>query len=363
MTRRAEPRWLVGTVLIVALIGCGRQAAVGADADARGDAAVDAEQDAPPDVPPDAMAGPCAFSADAARFGLNVSAGDATSYLPDAVDLGATWIRVELHHDLGLAHYAQVIDQLHAHGRKVLLLVDYTLTAGKPAWSAGATEWAPYRAAFHTDLIAAADALGAKVDAWEVWNEPDHQLTGGYDPGVPADQFGLLLADSAAVIRARSAGLLVVGGLATKRFDYLHDAIVAAGGALDYDGVGVHTYGPPTWTTAQIRTEIDAVIDGWYAVAQRPLWITEAGAVATPEAEAFAAGYVQTLFDRVATTHADKVVSVLYFSWSDQVGFATERFGLVRTDGTRKPSFAVYAALSPDRPAEVCPGPGLPTAP
>jgi len=342
--------------IVVALCGCGGDRA-------RADAAVadGVDLDAMADVAtPDADPGPCAFSAEAARFGLNVSAGEATAYLPDAVALGATWLRVELRHDLGIAHYNAVIDQIHASGRKVLLLVDYMLTDGKPAWSAGAAAWVPYRAAFHADLIGVADALGSKVDAWEVWNEPDHQLTGGYDPGVPPDQFGLLLAESAAVLRPRSAGLLVVGGLATKRFDYLTTAIAAAGGSLDYDGVGVHTYGPPTWTTAQIRSEIDAVIDGWYPVAQRPLWITEAGAVATPAAETFAAGYVQTLFDRVATTHAAVVKSVLYFSWSDQVGAAGEQFGLVRADGTRKPSFGVFAMLSPDPPIEVCPGPGLP---
>ena len=347
-------------VLVAALASCGDRPA--AEPDASGDANVDPNVDAAVDTMPDAELGPCAFSPAAARFGLNVSAG-AASYLPDAIDLGATWLRIELRHGLGIAHYDAVIDQVHASGRKVLLLVDYMLTDGKPAWSDGAAAWAPYRAAFRTDLIEVANALGSKVDAWEVWNEPDHQLTGGYDPGVPADQFGLLLAEAAAVIRPRSNGLLVVGGLATKRFGYLQTAIAAAGGSLDYDGVGVHTYGPPTWTTAQIRAEIDAVIDGWSPIAQRPLWLTEAGAVATPEAEAFAAGYVQTLFDRIANVHADKVVSVLYFSWSDQVGFANERFGLVRNDGTRKPSFAKFAALSPDPPIEVCPGPGAPTAP
>lgn len=302
----------------------------------------------------------CDYGARGDLFGLNVSFGDPL-YLDDAAELGAHWLRIEVRFPLRpLSHYASVIDAAHARGMKVLLLVGYGSTPGKPPWHAGAAEWDPYRAAFHDDLVVIADTLGASVDAWEIWNEPDHQLDGGYDPGIPPDQYGLLLADAIDVIRSRSHGLIVGGGLATKRYSYWDDAVAAAGGSLDLDGVGVHTYGPPTWSLAQVRAELDLVIESWHQATGKELWLTEAGGVAHPAHESFAADYVALLFDHVWAEHADKVRSIEYFSWSDAVGIPGEAFGLVRDDGTRKPGFDEYASRSPTLPAESCPGPGSP---
>jgi hypothetical protein len=282
-------------------------------------------------------------------FGLNVPAGSA-DYLDDAVALGSTWLRVEVRRKFSFDHYSSVIDQAHARGRKVLLLVDYMLTPGKPAWNGSDAEWDAYRNNFRQDVQSLAAFLGHKVDAWEVWNEPDHQLSGGYDPGVPAHQFGRLLANAQAAIRPHSAAPLVIGGLATKRYGYMDAAEAAA--SFDYDGLGVHTYQPVTWSAATTRNEIDTVMTQWYDHVGLPLWVTEAGGVATSAAELHAANYVDLLFSRTWELHRDKVQTILYFAWSDKMGFAGERFGLLRLDGSRKPGFQRFADQS-----EVCPSP------
>jgi hypothetical protein len=279
-------------------------------------------------------------------FGLNVSFADPL-YLDDASALGAKWLRVEVRHPLlSYDHYRDVAQQAHARGLKVLFLLGYSLSPGKPAWHASDAEWDAYRAAFRVDLEGAASELGAHGDAFEVWNEPDHELSSGYDPGVPSHQFGLLLSEASVILRSHSNAPLVIGGVATKNYAYITEARAAAGGILDYDGLGVHTYGPPSFTPAIVRSELDQILTAWHNASGLPLWLTEAGAVATPAAEQHAVTYLNTLYNHIWDHHSDKVVSIHYFSWSDAVGFAHERFGLVRLDGSHKPSFGAYQTLA-----------------
>ena len=294
-------------------------------------------------------------------FGVNVAALDPV-YLPDVRDLGARWVRIEYRSSDGRdpAYYRRIINQVHDQGVKVLLVVGYSMTTAKPSWRANDDEWNAYRARFSTDLAVVAGELGGIVDAWEVWNEPDHQLDVGYDPGVPPHQFGLLLRDSAVILDENAGGERIIGGMATKRFDYIATARAAAGGVLDYHGLGVHTYGPASWSMATVRAELDRVYNGWFQAAGLPLWVTEAGGVATPQAAAHAAEYVRTLYEHSWNAHRDRVKSIHYFSWHDSVGFAQERFGLVSLDNQRKPGFFAYADLTPAWQGGSCSGPGGP---
>jgi len=308
----------------------------------------------------------CAFTPQHDLFGVNVWVFD-TSYVPDLVDLGARWIRLECCKDQGdrsHAFYSQAIDQVHGAGSKVLLLVDGMVAAGQPHWFDGDDLWNPYRERYLAELEYIARALGPRVDAWEIWNEPDHQLDPayGYDPGIPANQFGLMLRDAAQVIRRYSNGHLVIGGLATNRFDYLVAARNAAGGTLDYDGIGVHTYAPPDWNMDQVRYELDTRFASWRNVMPLPIWVTEAGGLVTSTGnEGHAAEYVQTLFQHIQANHGE-VHTVTYFTHHDTSTLVerNEAFGLVRVDNSRRPAFGTFSALSPDYSGGVCSGPGGP---
>ena len=310
----------------------------------------------------------CPFTPKMDLFGTNVWVDDA-SYLPDLATLKARWIRLECcfdHSDPTHAHYKSIINQVHAAGIKVLLLVDYMLTPlAKPAWSGSDAAWDAYRADWLPRLEEVAQAIGPLADAWELWNEEDHQLSGGYDPGVPAHQFGYLLRDAAKVLRRYSAAPLVVGGLATKRYSYYTDAKTAAGGTLDYDGLGVHTYGPANWTMTTVTNELDLLYSSWYSTAGLPLWVTEAGGQAIPGAEAHAAQYLQTVYDHTWAYHASKVHTIFYFTWRDTPALVgvNDIFGMVDVNGVKRPAFATYAGLTPAYSGGPCTGAGAPPVP
>ena len=293
-------------------------------------------------------------------FGMNVSAGE-PAYVDTLANLGVRWARIEVRRSISsdFSHYRRVVELLHARGIKALLLVGYEITPGKPSYHASDSEWDAYRARFRNDLDRAGAALGGVADAFEVWNEPDHQLDGGYDPGVPARQFGLLLRDAAEILARHSTAPRIIGGMATRRFDYFYAARAAAG-RLDYQGLGVHTYCPPEWSMSLVRAELDRVYYGWSAASGLPLWVTEAGAVATPTAEGHAAEYIRTLHGHTWNNHRSRVKNVFYFSWRDDVGFSYERFGLLRYDNSPKAGYYAYRDLTPAYAGGACQPPPPP---
>lgn len=280
-------------------------------------------------------------------FGVNVFS-EQPVYLNDVVDMGAKWVRIEyrLKGKDTLNHYRNIIDKLKQKKVKVLLLVDYmSTTAATPGWKGTDALWTAYLPHFLREVESIAQFLKNDVDAWEVWNEPDHELE-GYDPGVPAHIFGVMLKDAATRIRKHSSSPLVIGGLATKRFTYYENALKAAGGDLTmYDALGLHTYGASYMTKNTVKRELDYIYKKWFELSGLPIWLTEAGGVGDPQNEKFAADYVETLFTHTWDHHRDYVKRIFYFSWHDIVGFRHERFGLVRLNNSRKPSFLKFREL------------------
>ena len=261
--------------------------------------------------------------------------------------LGARWVRIEYKHWLGFAFYDGAISARRAAGIKVLLLVDYSsLSTGKPRSDAGAAEWTAYRAAFAAAVRDLAAHYGDGVDAWEVWNEPDLFDPGsGYDPGIPAEQFGPFLADAAAAIRAHSTKPLIVGGLASGDVTYYTRARTAAGGSLAYQGVGIHPYGqraPDGWPDGSWGFgDLSDLYDRYYAAAGLPLWVTELGTVDSGRQ----ADYLRNVYALTRDSYLARVPVVLWFCWSDAM---VPPFGVVDAGGARKPSYDAYAALAPD---------------
>ena len=190
-------------------------------------------------------------------FGINV-AGDAPGGAAVQA-LGARWARLEVRDPTtgpamsgeAMARIGGALADYHAHGVKVLLVVDYMTRAG---FGGGGTHFCPPSGdwqGYHDELVARAAHLaqtfGDAVDAWQIWNEPDHPCgaAAGYDPYVAPHQFGWLSRDMFHAIRTGSSAPVVLGGLESGDPGYMDQMLEATGGSLsDYaDGIAIQIYG------------------------------------------------------------------------------------------------------------------------
>jgi len=286
--------------------------------------------------PPSAAGNLYAINVDSANPAGNPTAGQ-------LVALGVRWVRIEWKADRGYSLYDPVIAAYRAAGLKVLLLVDYSTVQPKPAWNAGDAAWQNYLPAFIAKVRELAAHYGDGVDAWEIWNEPDlFAPVAGYDPGVPARWFGIMLRDAVEAIRPLSSRPIVAGGLASRDPGYLTSARAAVG-TLTVDAVGVHpyeervpsNYPTPTWGRGNMSDLLDR-----YLAFGLPLWITEIG-INEPARQA---DYLQNVFELARDRYGASVPVVFWFCWSDGMVFP---FGVVDRNGAQKPAYARFRALAP----------------
>ena len=295
-------------------------------------------------------------------FGLNVQADGARA---DTVsDLAPQWVRVELvDYSTGteLAPDAaerveRVVDDYHARGMNVLLIVDYASYGGNQGWGSFGPcgDWEGWRAGFTARLQRVSERYGAKIDAWQIWNEPDHPIaacdSGGYNPGIPAGPYGILLRDASFAIRnGGSSAPVITAGLDSGQVSYLSGMSDAAGG-LYADGVAIHPYGVPpdsSWCPdpgEDLFCEwgtLGGKVDEYHAATGLPVWITEFGLRTNDTrhtANYLAAAY--TAFE----SRGSKVAHAFFFCESDAM---VPPFGLTYDDGSPKPDvYAMYRSLT-----------------
>lgn len=305
-------------------------------------------------------------------YGINVAADGAPGGAA-VRDLGATWARIELvDHSTGAALSDEARSRLdgaiadyHAHGIRLLLIVDYSSYGGYPGfYECGVGgDWDGWRAGFLARTQWVAQTYGDAIDAWEVWNEEDHPVLPcggtGYNPGVPASVFGPFLRDTHGAIRTGSKTPIVMGGLDSGQVSYLTEARDAAGG-LWADGVAIHPYGvvpSADWCPdpgEDLNCEwgsFASKIDEYYAAAGVPIWLTELGLRSTDTQHQ--ANYVEAAYVALAA-RADKVATGFYFCYTDAM---VPPFGLTYDDGSPKPgAFVRYQQIAGAAAEE--PGPG-----
>lgn len=291
-------------------------------------------------------------------FGMNVPADG--SHADVVSDLGARWARIELVDDsygseLAPAVAARVsatLDDYHARGIRVLVLVDYATMGGYPGFGHGTPcgDWLGWRDTWLARLGNVAAQLGSRVDAWEVWNEPDQPMLGchdgGYNPGMPAYQYGFLL--RGAYYALATGAPIITGGLDSGQVSYVRDASVAADG-LYADAVAIHPYGvgldvwcpdPGEGLNCAFGT-IDGKLDEYYAATGLPIWITELG-IATGDSY-HQADYITGMYRELAS-RSDLVAHAFYFGLSDAM---VAPFGLTDADWNAKPgAYEAYRAAA-----------------
>lgn len=284
-------------------------------------------------------------------FGLNVPADG--SHAGVASDLGARWVRVELVDesfdselsDEAAARLAATLDDYHARDIRVLLLVDYGSLGGYPGFGHGTPcgDWIGWRDTWLARVGSVAQRFGDRVDAWEVWNEPDQPMLGchdgGYNPGMPAYQYGFLLRGAYYAIGGSAP--IVTAGFDSGLVSYVDDASNAAEG-LYADAVAIHPYGvglaiwcpdPGEGLNCAFGT-LDGKLDEYANATGLPVWITELG---IDTADSYhQADYITGMYRELANRG---VAHAFYFAASDAM---VAPFGL--TDGDWNPKPGAYDA-------------------
>jgi hypothetical protein len=322
-----------------------------------------------------AMAMVGAPSARAAEAGIAVP-GPTTVNAPQIKALGTHWVRMfapwpDFEPSRGVfaanwfASYETAIRSLPA-GTKVLLDV-----VDSPAWETGsANEHTP--PANPNDYAAFVGALarqfGPRVSAYEIWNEEDAPTWWTGAPN-PAAYTQLLQAAYPAIKAAEPKATVVLGGLTGNDYEFL-EGVYQAGGKGSFDAVGVHTdtacdkLSPYDFLRGTGNRLID---DSFLAYREvhavmlangdnKPIWMTElswrttnatcaegawAGQTAAGVSEEQQATYLRQAYHCLAENPYVQVA--LWFTLEDE-GSVTS--GLLRSNGSRKPSFAAMQAYA-----------------
>jgi hypothetical protein len=321
----------------------------------------------------------------AAEAGVAVP-GPTTVNAPEVKTLGTHWVRMfapwpDFEPSRGVfagnwfASYEQAFHSLPA-GTKVLLDV-----VDSPAWETGSSDehTPPANPSDYAAFVGAlARQFGSRVSAYEIWNEEDAPgwWTGAPNPAAYAQ---LLQAAYPAIKAAEPNATVVLGGLTGNDYQFL-EGVYQAGGKGSFDAVGVHTdtacdkLSPYEFLRGSDNRMVD---DSFLAYREvhavmlangddKPIWMTELSwrtTNATCAEGAWAGQTAAGVSDEQQTTYLrqayhclaeDPYVQVaLWFPLQDE-GVVTS--GLLRSNGSRKPSFGAMQAYTRegDKLSEPC---------
>lgn len=247
-----------------------------------------------------------------------------------------------------------------AAGIRVIVLVDSTpcwassapapvLRRCNPRRAARANAWPPRHASDYAGFVAfLAQRYGRQLAAIEVWNEPD-QINQLYFAGPhKAARYAVILRAAYRAIKQANPQVPVLGGSLVGSNGVFLRALYAAGIKGFYDGLAVHYY---TLTLTAVRAIHQVQLENGD---NTPLWLDEFGwtscyprhsseqeqACVTPGVQAL--NMADMLRSLARTPYiAAEVVYNLQDSRSEQ-------FGVLRSAGSRKPSFGALSSALAD---------------
>jgi hypothetical protein len=304
----------------------------------------------------------------AAEPGFNTPGAEGGRAL-QAQQLGTHWVRmfmpwnvIEPQRGVYAANWLAGYEQgFRAYPAGTKFLIDVVDT---PQWANGSTDQyvPPTNPQDYASMLATvAQRFGSRVAAYEIWNEEDEPRwwVGAPDPG---GYVQLLKATYPAVKAAEPKATVLLGGLTGNDYPYL-EGVYAAGGKDYFDAVGVHTD-----TSCDILspyeylrgTDNRMIPDSFLAYREvhavmeangddKPIWMTElswrttnavcsegmwAGQKPEGVSEDTQATFLRQAYHCLEQDHYVQVA--LWFPLADEHGATS---GLVRANGTHKPSF------------------------
>jgi Cellulase (glycosyl hydrolase family 5) len=281
-------------------------------------------------------------------------------------DVGARWVRLNAnwadaeptkgnYSDWWFHQYDRAVDLARGAGARIVLM-----SYQSPSWASGSSvkETPPKNPAdFARYMGYLASRYAGKVDAYEIWNEPN--IPRFWSTGPSASAYVSLLKPAYAAIKAADPNAKVVfGGLSTNDYRFVEDAY-SAGAKGYFDVMSVHPYtcanspevirrdssGRMTRDTFAAYREVRASMVA--AGDAKPIWFTEFGwSTTTAEScgvsEATQADY---LTKALRFAEQDPYVQVaLWYNfrnnyWDHDADTLEARYGLMRTDFSPKPAY------------------------
>lgn len=275
------------------------------------------------------------------------------------VRLEASWARLQpsgpQFSPTALAEVDNVVRGAAAHGLRVILLLQSTpcwassappsIESGCTAGNAnGAASWPPSNPSdFGAFAAALAQRYGSALAGLEIWNEPDYSGEQYLAGPNKAEHYAAILKAAYVAVKAVQPGVPVLAGAIVGPNGNFLDALYADGIKGYYDGLAVHFY---TLTVASVHVIREVQQQNGD---NTPIWLDEFGwpscwphepieqeqACVPPSVQG--ANFVNMTRTLAALPY---VAAEVFYKFHDT---PTEQFGVLGTDGTRKPSFAAVA--------------------
>lgn len=261
--------------------------------------------------------------------------------------------------------YDGFVKQARQHGIRILALVGFA-----PDWANGGgssakpprdrSAWVSFLQALVGRYKPCGDLAaqegwtdGYGIQAWEIWNEPNHPLF--WDPAPDAAAYVPLLADAYGAIKTLDPHSVVLNGgltMGTGGKCFAASCYIEkmyANGAKDYfDVMALHPYtpGPPDGIEAKVET-VRALMDA-NGDAGKPIWLTEFGYVTDHVTEAEQADRLERAYKvTLPATAAYNVRALFWYSLVDATNSDENLFGLLRADFSRKQAYFRYRDALP----------------
>ena len=311
-------------------------------------------------------------AAHAAGAGVNITGGAvAGSQVPAAVSTGASTVRIFVTYTSGtvmdpqeLAAYDGIVNGLVASGVRPVIVV-----SGQGAPPASISDFATFMGNL-------AQHFAGKVAAWEVWNEEDEAIWWGTAGGNPMTYAAIL---KAAYAKVHPYATVLMGPMTANNYVFLGQVYAALGGtsAGAFDAVAVHTdtacslVAPDQYQRDQAghvgRFSFLGVVEVRRVMVEhgdggKPIWVTELGwntyqgtcthGIYAGQKQAGVSEADQAKFLSLAwhcLRGLPYVQNALWFDLTDQGGDSL--YGLLRGDGSKKPSYAAFQDVAAGKDA------------
>ena len=284
-----------------------------------------------------------------------------------------------------------VVDKAEARGLKLLLTFWETpcWASTAPAdikqdcaggwWDRKVQRWAPHDAADYAEALSfVVSRYRGRVAAWEIWNEPNHKDYFKADD-VVARYADLVKAGYPAAKAADPGATILAGSLADADFAFTR-ALLDRGMGGHFDAWSVHPYsgdrspldpGPDQWIQNSFVRGVPKVRETLLAAGEdKPIWLTEFGwstctyrdgpSYANCVSPQRQADYLAEAYTKMRSwSYVPVGIWFNIIDTSDAPGDRLENYGLLRHDGSEKPAYGAFAAMSrdvaggplPDQPA------------
>lgn len=319
------------------------------------------------------------------RFGMALGGGyqsfttaQLNSDFADMEAMGVQWVRFDIawsdvqsggSSSYNWAPYDAVVKAATQHNLKVLGILDYAPTWAQQASCAGQFACPPNgTSTFATYVAAAATHYGPLgVSAWEIWNEPN--ISTFWLKPSPSAYTVLLKAAYTAIKKVQPSATVISAGVAPAatdgtnytQYDFIQ-GMYAAGAHGYFDALGDHPYcysdpqcpvttnNGGSWALMALAPQSLRTLMVANGDSNKKIWMTEFGAPTggTPHVtEAQQAQMMQQAYTLAASySWAGPLFWYTYQDSGTDQSTVEDWFGVLRADGSQKPSYTTYRQLT-----------------